>query len=222
MFDKLFSTENPVWKAMDKMGDLMILNFLFMLFSIPIFTIGASATALYTVTLKMLDETEGNLVKTFFKAFKSNFKQATAIWLVVLAAGLFLAYDFMLAYTSTNFFMKLFMVVVGLVAIVYAMFVSWVFPLQCKFQNTVKVTMKNAVLLMVIHMFPTTLLITVLNVAPLLVLWFQTSLFFWLLPIVVFLLFSTIAYNNSKQLKKVFDEYIPDDQKPVDPLAEEY
>ena len=222
MFDKLFSTENPVWKAMDKMGDLMILNFLFMLFSIPIFTIGASATALYTVTLKMLDETEGNLVKTFFKAFKSNFKQATAIWLVVLAAGLFLAYDFMLAYTSTNFFMKLFMVVVGLVAIVYAMFVSWVFPLQCKFQNTVKVTMKNAVLLMVIHMVPTTLLITVLNVAPLLVLWFQTSLFFWLLPIVVFLLFSTIAYNNSKQLKKVFDEYIPDDQKPVDPLAEEY
>lgn len=220
MFNKLFSTENPVWRAMDKMSDLMILNFLFILFSIPIFTIGASMTALYTVTFKMLDETEGNLFKNFFKAFKSNFRQATVIWLAVLAAGIFLACDFMLVYTSTNFFMKIFMVVVGIVAIVYAMFVSWVFPLQCKFQNTIKTTMKNALLLMVIHMFPTTLLITVLNVAPILVLWFQTSLFFWLLPIVVFILFALIAYNNSKQLKKVFDEYIPDDQKPVDPKDE--
>lgn len=220
MFNKLFSTENPVWRAMDKMSDLMILNFFFIIFSLPIFTIGASMTALYTVTFKMLDETEGNLFKNFFKAFKSNFKQATVIWLFVLAAGIFLGVDFMMAYTSTNFFMKIFMVVVGLVAIVYAMFVSWVFPLQCKFQNTIKVTMKNALLMMVIHMFPTTLLITLLNVIPLLVLWFQTALFFWLLPIVVFILFALIAYNNSKQLKKAFDEYIPEDQKPVNPMDE--
>ena len=220
MFNKLFSTENPVWRAMDKMSDLMILNFFFIIFRLPIFTIGASMTALYTVTFKMLDETEGNLFKNFFKAFKSNFKQATVIWLFVLAAGIFLGVDFMMAYTSTNFFMKIFMVVVGLVAIVYAMFVSWVFPLQCKFQNTIKVTMKNALLMMVIHMFPTTLLITLLNVIPLLVLWFQTALFFWLLPIVVFILFALIAYNNSKQLKKAFDEYIPEDQKPVNPMDE--
>lgn len=220
MFNKLFSTENPVWRAMDKMSDLMILNFYFIIFSLPIFTIGASMTALYTVTFKMLDETEGNLFKNFFKAFKNNFKQATVIWLLVLAAGIFLVSDFMMAYTSTNFFMKIFMVVVGIVAIVYAMFVSWVFPLQCRFQNTIKATVKNALLMMVIHMFPTTLLITLLNVVPLLVLWFQTALFFWLLPIVVFILFALIAYNNSKQLKKVFDEYIPDDQKPVNPMDE--
>ncbi|MBQ5867931.1 MAG: YesL family protein, partial [Lachnospiraceae bacterium] len=78
MFQKLFSTDNPVWRAMDRMGDLMILNFLFIFFSIPIVTIGASTTALYTMTFKLLDETEGNLVKNYFKAFKNNFKQATA------------------------------------------------------------------------------------------------------------------------------------------------
>ena len=49
MFQKLFSTDNPVWRAMDRMGDLMILNFLFIFFSIPIITIGASTTALYTI-----------------------------------------------------------------------------------------------------------------------------------------------------------------------------
>ena len=220
MFQKLFSTENPVWQAMDKMGDLMILNILFIFFSIPIFTIGASMTALYTMTFKMLDETEGNLIKNFFKAFKSNFKQATAIWMVVLVAGLFLAYDASLSYASTSIVAKILMGVIILVAIVYAMWVSWIFPVQSKFDNPVKVNMKNAALMMVIHMFPTTLLITVLNVVPLLLLWYHTALFFWLLPLVVFLMFSFIAYNNSKQLRKAFADYIPEPDEPVDAFEE--
>ena len=216
MFQKIFSTENPVWRAMDRMGDLMILNVLFIFFSLPIFTIGASLTALYTMTFKLLDETEGNLFKNFVKAFKNNFKQATVIWLVALAAGLFLAYDASLSYVSTSIVAKILMGVVILVAIVYAMWFSWVVPVQAKFDNPVKVNMKNAALMMVIHMFPTTLLITVLNVVPLLLLWFQTSLFFWMLPFVVLLMFAFIAYNNSKQLKKAFADYIPEPEDPAD------
>ena len=216
MFQKIFSTENPVWRAMDRMGDLMILNVLFIFFSLPIFTIGASLTALYTMTFKLLDETEGNLFKNFVKAFKNNFKQATVIWLVALAAGLFLAYDASLSYVSTSIVAKILMGVVILVAIVYAMWFSWVFPVQAQFDNPVKVNMKNAALMMVIHMFPTTLLITVLNVVPLLLLWFQTSLFFWMLPFVVLLMFAFIAYNNSKQLKKAFADYIPEPEDPAD------
>lgn len=220
MFQKLFSTENPVWRAMDKMGDLMILNILFIFFSIPIFTIGASMTALYSVTFKMLDETEGNIVKNFFKAFKSNFKQATVIWLVVFIVGAFLAYDAYLSYISTSLIAKILMGAVILVAIIYAMWVSWVFPVQCKFVNPVKVNMKNAALMMVIHMFPTTILITSINVVPLLLLWYQTSLFFWMLPLVVLLMFSFIAYNNSKQLKKAFANYIPETEFTTDRFEE--
>ncbi len=220
MFQKLFSTENPVWRAMDRMGDLMILNFLFIFFSIPIVTIGASTTALYTMTFKLLDETEGNIIKNYFKAFKNNFKQATAIWLVVLSAGLFLAYDAYLSYVSTSIIAKILMGVIILVALVYAMWVSWIFPVQSKFDNPVKVNMKNAALMMVIHMFPTTLLITVLNIVPLLLLWFYTSLFFAVLPFVAFLMFAFIAYNNSKQLKKAFANYIPESEFSEDRFEE--
>ena len=220
MFQKLFSTDNPVWRAMDRMGDLMILNFLFIFFSIPVITIGASMTALYTMTFKLIDETEGNLVKNFFKAFKNNFKQATAIWIVVLLAGLFLACDAYLSYISTSIIAKILMGVIILVAIIYAMWTSWIFPVQAKFDNPVKVNMKNAALMMVIHMFPTTLLITALNVVPFLILWFYTSTFFALLPFVAFLMFSFIAYNNSKQLKKAFADYIPETELPDDRFEE--
>ena len=83
MFQKLFSTENPVWRAMDRMGDLMILNVLFIFFSIPIVTIGASTTALYTMTFKLLDETEGNLIKNYFKAFLNLLSENTLPGLTV-------------------------------------------------------------------------------------------------------------------------------------------
>ncbi len=211
MFQKLFSTENPVWQAMDKMGDIMILNFLFMLFSLPVFTAGAAMTALYTVCFKMLNETEGNIIKTFFKAFKSNFKQATIIWVGMMAVIVFLAYDFMIAYTGTTILSKIFMGLVILVAIVFSMWASWIFPVLSKFDNPVRTNVKNAALMMVIHMFPTTLLITLLNVVPLLLLWFQTPLFFWLLPFFFFFMFSLVAYNNSKQLKKAFGDYIQEE-----------
>ena len=205
----------------NKFCDLIALNLMILIFCIPVFTVGTSITAMHYVLLKILrDELSGGVIRTFWTAFKSNFKQATAIWLVVLAAGLFLAYDASLAYVSTSLLAKVFMGVIILVALVYAMWVSWVFPVQCKFDNPVKVNMKNAALMMVIHMFPTTLLITVLNVVPLLVLWFYTSVFFWMLPLVAFLLFALIAYNNSKQLRKAFADYIPEESFPNDRFCE--
>ena len=58
------------------------MNIYFVLTSIPIVTIGASFTALYTVTNKMVNDDEGPVKDEYFKAFKSNFKQSTIIWLI--------------------------------------------------------------------------------------------------------------------------------------------
>ena len=91
MLQGLFNYDNPVWRFIGKLGDLIILNVLWIVCSIPIFTIGASTTAVYYVTLKMVRDEEDSTIKSFFRSFKSNFKQATAIWLILLAAGAVLA-----------------------------------------------------------------------------------------------------------------------------------
>jgi len=57
----------------------MVLNLLWCICSIPIFTIGASTTAVYYVTLKLVRDEEDGTFRSFFKSFKENFKQATAI-----------------------------------------------------------------------------------------------------------------------------------------------
>ena len=76
-----FNMDNGLFRALGKLADLMLLNILFLVCSLPIFTIGASFTAMYYVTLKLAENEEGYIARGFLKSFKQNFKQATIIWL---------------------------------------------------------------------------------------------------------------------------------------------
>ena len=70
---KLFSVDSPVYKFLSKFLDVVKLNFLWIIFSIPIVTVGASTVAAMSVGLKMVDDEEGYIGKTFLKAFKGVF-----------------------------------------------------------------------------------------------------------------------------------------------------
>ena len=84
MLQGIFNYDNPVWRFIGKLGDLMILNILWVICSIPIFTMGASTTAVYYVTMKLVRGDDGYTLRNYFKSFKENFKQATVIWLLML------------------------------------------------------------------------------------------------------------------------------------------
>ena len=87
MLQGIFNYDNPVWRFIGKLGDLMILNILWVICSIPIFTMGASTTAVYYVTMKLVRGDDGYTLRNYFKSFKENFKQATVIWLLMLYPG---------------------------------------------------------------------------------------------------------------------------------------
>ena len=77
MLQGLFNYDNPVWRFIGKLGDLILLNILWTICSIPIFTIGASTTAVYYVTLKLVRDEDSSTIKGFFHSFKSNFKHCS-------------------------------------------------------------------------------------------------------------------------------------------------
>ena len=74
--------DNVVTRALTKICDMICLNVIWLICCIPIVTIGASTTALYSVLLKMVKNEEGYIFRSFFKAFKENFRQSTVIWLL--------------------------------------------------------------------------------------------------------------------------------------------
>ena len=93
MLSGLFNYDNPVWRFIGKFWDVLILNVLWLVCSIPIVTIGASTTAMYYVTLKLARDEDGYTIRSFFKSFKENFRQATVIWLIFLAVVFLLGFD---------------------------------------------------------------------------------------------------------------------------------
>ena len=157
---RLFDTDGPLYIALETFMKLVLCNMFFVLFSIPVFTIGASLTALYTCTQRLVYEEsrEEKLVfLEFWHAFRRNFRQATVLWLVCLGGILCLAAYYFVVQRLAGSLGTVYTVTFYLLALVFLMGFLYVFPLQARFENTVKNTLRNAWLLS-ISALPWTLL----------------------------------------------------------------
>ena len=79
-----FSTDGPLFEGMAYIINIIYVSVLWILFSIPIITIGASSTALYYTVTKVIRHGRSYIFREFWQSFKSNLKQSTAVWLIYL------------------------------------------------------------------------------------------------------------------------------------------
>ena len=93
---RLLDINNPIMRFLTAMFDIMALSVLWVVFSLPIFTMGAASTALYSAAYHHVRKGEDYLWNSFFSAFKENFKRSTLTWLVALAILGFLGADALL------------------------------------------------------------------------------------------------------------------------------
>ena len=143
---------NPESKLMlffTKIAYSAYLNVLWFLCCLPIVTAGASTTALFYVTLKIAKDEEGNITKSFFRAFRQNFRKATIIWLILLAGGIVLALDGYVFYHMhfENMLWTIGTAVFFVVLAFYAIILMYIFPLLARFENTIKAMFLNSVML---------------------------------------------------------------------------
>lgn len=75
----IFKPDNLFNEVMTKIFDILLLNFLWLLCSLPVISFGASATALYYMMMKLVRDEESGIVRGFFKAFKENFRQSLPV-----------------------------------------------------------------------------------------------------------------------------------------------
>ena len=85
-----FNENNIIFVALNKIGDIILANLLFILCSIPLVTIGPSLTALYHCMLRTVKGNNNGTVKTFFRAFRQSFRQSLIVWLGLVVVGLLL------------------------------------------------------------------------------------------------------------------------------------
>lgn len=150
---RLLDIDNPVIRFIIKIFDCMLLSVLWLAFSLPIITMGASNTALYAAVFHHIRRDEGYLWRSFWGAFKENFKRSTLAWLPMLAMILFLAYDAMalhLLIRSGNPMGRLFGVIVALMA-VSAVWTVFLAAYCARFQGGVKDMLRFSFYLMMSH-----------------------------------------------------------------------
>ena len=210
-----FSLHSKFSQIMSRVFDLMMLNIIFLIMCIPIVTIGANFTAMYYVTLKMIKNEETYIFRTYWKSFRENFKQATAIWLILLAVLIVLILDLLLVMKMPGAITYLRFVFLVLICF-EAMVLSYVFPVLSRFDNTVKNTIKNSILMAIRHL-PWTIMILLVNLCPLLIYVFSTTKIVSYLILLMFLLgFSTVALGCSWFfVNKIFPFYMPEEEKEV-------
>lgn len=144
---EFFNPDNPIMRFITKIANSVYLNILWLICSLPVVTIGASTTSLFYVTLKMAKNEEGNLTAAFFRSFKENFRQATKIWLILLAAGMVFALDGYIFY-HMRFENALWTIgtAIFLVALAaYTIILMYIFPLLARFDNTIGAMFKNSI-----------------------------------------------------------------------------
>lgn len=200
---KNLSTDNPFFDFMGNVGDLIILNILFVITSIPIITAGASLTALYKVALRRQRGESNYVAREYIKAFKEEWKQSIVLWLIFLLTGGLLLFD---VFYVRNLGKEM-AVAIGCVTVVWGFVFSYTFPLQARFQNTIKNTLKNALFLSVIHL-PSTILVVGLNSIPVICIAAGTFTTMMAVPIYCFAGFALTAKINSIFFHNIFKEFM--------------
>ncbi|OON94060.1 MAG: hypothetical protein ATN32_01590 [Candidatus Epulonipiscium fishelsonii] len=202
------SEDNFLNIALNKLGRIFILNLFFIVTCIPIFTIGASLTALYQSTLKMVKNTDEAVLKVYFKAFKENFKQSTLTWLIFILMSVIIVVNviFLMRIDRGIIFTVLLYsnIILGFALII---FLVYIFPVIATFDNTLGNLFKNSLIFGVAN-FHYTIVILIINFFPVSLTYVDITL----LPLYAFCWFffgfSTIAYLCSFIFYKIFVPYI--------------
>lgn len=164
---RLFDPEGPLMTALSKLADIIICNLMFVLFSLPIITFGASLTALYTCMLRLAGDEErddGLIFRSFWYAFRDNFKQATLLWLICLVGIAFLSAYYWTVRSLAASFGRIYQITFLVLVLLFFFGFLYLFPLQARYENSIRNTLRNA-WLMSVAALPWTLLNLVLLAA---------------------------------------------------------
>lgn len=194
----LFNMNSGFFKFINRLLDVLFINLLWIICSLPIVTIGASTCAAFSITLKMVDDEEGYIGKTFFKAFKQNFKQGTLMWLITAPCiyMLYLLWQMVIKSEDINAIVIIGVILLTAIAISINLYS---YPLIARYENSLKKIIKNSFGICVQFFIKTLILIAVVAVEIIIIMWNR-----WTLLAGIIIGPEFIIYTISGVSKKIF------------------
>lgn len=195
---------NRLFRFFEVFGNVFGLNICFVIACLPIFTIGASLTALYSMCIRLQENEEETIVYPFITEFKKNFKQATLTWLAIVAAFVVMIAEYLVIKKVGGVIGMVYLVVLFFELLFVVLALPFLFALIARYKNDFFGTIKNSILL-AIGYFGSWLKIVVAWIAPVLfTFYFEPIIFLLTWYLWVLLIPAIIAYGTSFTIRKVF------------------
>lgn len=199
---KNMKIDNPFFEAMGRLGDIILVNLLLLLCSLPIVTVGASVSAMYGVFLQMIEGTEGRISITFFRYFRKGLKKNTMVWSTMLVIGILLIFNmFFLGHVGMEGIWKIVGIVTGCLILIWEILFAWVFAFLADWEGRIRDGVTAAMRMAVLHL-PATLVMVVLNNILLICLWMGVFYLVAVIPIYLVAGFGLTGYVNTWFFKK--------------------
>ena len=167
---KLFSPDGKLYRAMVKLTDAVKINFMWLLFSLPVVTLGASTIAAFTVAMRFVEDEEGHVAHDFVKAFKANIKQGIPMSFINLLCIWVVYMDFQIMDIAEN--NSVVYLVIGVIAVyIFTFSLLYTYPLLARYENKLFRTIQNS--------FRISMRYFLRSVGLVLVVAFEIALFIW-------------------------------------------
>ena len=218
----MLDLDGPLVRALSDLNTLVILNILTALFCIPVITAGASVAAMHYVIMEMFENRGDGAAREFWKRFKENLRNATPVWLILLAAAVFIYLDCRIIMGGQMGLPRAMLVPLYIGAFIEASIAVYAFPLTARFVYSTGATFKNSAILAVAN-FPRTVLMVLYHVIMPYLLFNVSRLLplFFLVGISLPAYFSALLYMPV--IRKMIGEPEPDEDMPEDgPDGEEF
>lgn len=212
---RLFNPNNIVMQILSRVFDLMLLNFLFLISSIPVITLGASLSALYYVCLKIVRREDPYIWKNYWKAFRQNLGQSTAILLLFLAAGCLIGIDLRILAASGSSLFKIARIVLFAAALVLICMLLYVFPIISHFSCTTGQALRNSALMALAHL-PCTALLLAMYVLIVYLTEISSKIFAAIILLCGLCGFSLVVLISCVAFDRIFRHYEPDNLTQTD------
>lgn len=202
-----FNEDAPFMRTLAAAGDLMIANLLFLICAFPIVTAGPALSAVYSVMHGLLEHNCDSVAKSFFIAFRKNFRVSlvagciSIFCLCVMAADLW----FLIETTIPDLLTIIFFGIWICIFIILISVLSYLFPLISRYENSLIQHIRNAALLSISQLFRTVVII-LLNTFPVVLLLFLPPVFLYLTPFWILIGFAGIFRLDILVLKPIFNQ----------------
>lgn len=199
-----FSPDSKLYKFMTKLTELFILNIMWLVFSLPIVTLGISTIAAYTVALRMAVDDEGYIARDFLKAFKENWKQGIAMSFITVICVWAVYLDFQIYNAATENAM-VFLIIGIIAAYIFVFSLLYAYPLLARYENTVLNTLQNSFRISMKYFLRSVLLVVLVAFEIAVMIWNEKTLILIVIvgPAFVMLTISGFAMAIFRDLEKV-------------------